>query len=51
MSLDAGERLRDGRAVGRLAEEHRGELVCLADHELALRVDLAERDEELCVRV
>jgi len=51
MSLRAGERLRDGRTVRGLADEHRRELVRLADHALALRVDLAGRDEQLGVGV
>ena len=51
MSLGAGERLRGRRAVRRLAEQHRGQLVRLADQTLALRVDLPRRDEELGVRV
>ena len=51
MSIDARERLRDRGAVGRFAEQHRRELVRLADHALALRVDLPRRNEQLRMRV
>ena len=40
LALDPRERLRGGRAVGRLAEQHRCELVRLADQAFALCVDL-----------
>jgi hypothetical protein len=49
--LDARERLGGRRPVRRLAEQRRRQLVRLADHALAFRLELPYGDEERRVRM
>src|SRR5215217_3534898 len=46
-SCDSALHLRGRGSVQRLAEEHRAELVGLADHAVALPVELAHDDKEV----